>query len=560
MVMREKENREIKRKIVLSPRGTRALPLLLTTMSLPSAWRLLLPAEWAAAQAAAAYAGSPLDTRDGFLHMSPAHAVRETASLYFADAPELTLLRVDLSLLSRTRVRHDWVPSRAVAFPHLLAEADGSIRLPISAVVEVSTLTATGKGEFVGFPSSLAAEEAAAPLDLLFIGQKNYSSWSLRPWLLMRHLRVPFAECFTRVAGRGFSSEIVASTSPSGLVPLLRAGNGDTVWDSLAIAEYLHEAHPGKVWPSDATARAFARCVSAEMHSGFGELRSAMPMNIKMRRPRAAGPLPLSSRVADDIARICAIWVEARTRWGVPSNAGPWLFGSFTASDAMYAPIAWRFKSYGVRPTEPLAAAYVATLLADEHMLEWEESALREEGEGKALGHYDAAAAAAGCVPRLAVEVVDFAPCDAVAFRELNEAWIKAHFVLEAHDIATLSDPSALVASGGRILVALDTSVSERRVLGVCALLQPPADTSRGPGMELAKMGVAEDARGKGVGRKLLEAAISLARSLRVPRIDVLSNRKLSVALALYASVGFVELPLPANDYARADIYMEVKL
>ena len=169
------------------------------------------------------------------------------------------------------------------------------------------------------------------------------------------------------------------------------------------------------------------------------------------------------------------------------------------------------------------------------------------------------------------VSVVPFASRYAGAFRAINLSWISAFFVVEEHDRRVLADPEALVAAGGHILIAVaaaseasataeeaSAADDDPAVLGVLALLLPPAHGT--VGMELAKMGVRESARGKGVGRALGEAAVELARRLRVPRLDILSNRRLTPALALYASLGFIEQPLPPNDYERADIYLVLDL
>jgi GNAT superfamily N-acetyltransferase len=177
---------------------------------------------------------------------------------------------------------------------------------------------------------------------------------------------------------------------------------------------------------------------------------------------------------------------------------------------------------------------------------------------------------------KLPCTVVPYEARFAGAFRAINLSWISSLFRVEAHDEATLSDPCALVAAGGFILVAVaaadDDEASaaagaaasaanggdDARVLGVVSLLTPPASGS--VGLELAKMGVRDHARGRGVGRALGEAAVALARRERVRRLDILSNRKLTAALALYASLGFVERELPANDYERANIYLVLDL
>lgn len=166
-----------------------------------------------------------------------------------------------------------------------------------------------------------------------------------------------------------------------------------------------------------------------------------------------------------------------------------------------------------------------------------------------------AAAAASPRGPRADVRVVDFdgSPQHTAAFQTINAEWISELFTLEPHDVAVLADPPALVRAGGSIFVAVEGAT----VLGVCALLAPAA---AGEGLELAKMGVRASARGRGVGRALGEAAVAAARARGAPRVDILSNRGLTAALALYASLGFVERPLPATDYARADIYLELVL
>lgn len=164
--------------------------------------------------------------------------------------------------------------------------------------------------------------------------------------------------------------------------------DGTVVWDSLAIAEYVHEYVAG-VWPSDPKARAHARCIAAEMHSGFGDLRGAMPMNIKMR---LIGKEP-SAKVASQIERITQIFTDARTRFGIPSGKGPYLFGAFSAADAFYAPVVWRFVTYNVRLATPEARAYVAAMRADPFMREWEAGALAETS---AIGHYDTASGELG--------------------------------------------------------------------------------------------------------------------------------------------------------------------
>jgi glutathione S-transferase len=195
----------------------------------------------------------------------------------------------------------------------------------------------------------------------LVIGNKAYSSWSLRPWLLMKHAGIPFEEKKLSLYQEGAKQQLL-SHSGAGKVPVLHDGK-ETIWDSLAIAEYLAEKHPErKLWPADPAARAQARSVSAEMHSGFSNLRNQMPMNVRRRIPRTP-----SAEVALDIARIQAIWTQCRLRFGA---GGPFLFGAFSIADAMYAPVASRFHTYGVELADP-ARVYAGTLLALPAFLAW---------------------------------------------------------------------------------------------------------------------------------------------------------------------------------------------
>ena len=198
----------------------------------------------------------------------------------------------------------------------------------------------------------------------LYIANKNYSSWSLRPWVLMRELAVVFREHLTPFPDhmRGFRA-----ASPSGKVPYLRDGDA-VIWDSLAIAEYLAERHPG-VWPSDAAARAWARCAAAEMHSGFAVLRECCSMSCGVRVALHDAPDPL----ARDIARIGALWGDGLRRFGGPFLAG----AAFTAVDAMFAPVAFRIQTYGLGFPDALAA-YAKRLLALAAMQEWYAAALAE--------------------------------------------------------------------------------------------------------------------------------------------------------------------------------------
>lgn len=200
----------------------------------------------------------------------------------------------------------------------------------------------------------------------LFIANKNYSSWSLRPWVLMRELGLPFEERQMTFA-EGSSWESFRGFSPTGQVPCLKDGNA-LVWDSLGITEYLAERHEG-VWPADATARAWARCAAAEMHSGFGTLRSRCPMNCGIRVQLDELPEALKR----DIARIGELWNEGLSRFGGPFLAGK----TFTALDAFFAPVAFRIQTYGLS-LDDASMAYVARLLALPAMRSWYEAALAE--------------------------------------------------------------------------------------------------------------------------------------------------------------------------------------
>jgi glutathione S-transferase len=203
----------------------------------------------------------------------------------------------------------------------------------------------------------------------LYIGNKNYSSWSLRAWLPMRHAGIAFEEELLPLDLPG-SKENILARSPSGRVPCL-IHDDLVVWDTLAIGEYLAETFPEKkLWPEQGTARARARSVCAEMHSGFAALRKEMPMNI-----RAEGRKVTPSDAAKgDLARVLAIWADARARFGA---GGPFLFGAFSLADAFYAPVASRCRTYGV-PLEGSARAWVDHVLALPAMKEWTVAARKE--------------------------------------------------------------------------------------------------------------------------------------------------------------------------------------
>lgn len=203
----------------------------------------------------------------------------------------------------------------------------------------------------------------------LIIGNKNISSWSLRPWLILKHLEEPFEEVKIDLRSPD-KKERIREVSPSGKVPVLIDGPHE-IWDSLAIAEYLADCFPGaRLWPQDATARALARSVSAEMHSGFALVREHLTMNFVARNLPVAD-LP---EVRAEIMRIAEIWENLRLRH---LDDGPFLFGHFTVADAMFAPVASRFTSYQVE-LPPLAVAYRDHLMSLPAMREWQVAAEAE--------------------------------------------------------------------------------------------------------------------------------------------------------------------------------------
>ncbi len=209
----------------------------------------------------------------------------------------------------------------------------------------------------------------------LVIGDKRLSSWSLRPWLLLKVFGIPFRETLIRLR-RPESAEEIIRHSPSGKIPLLKA-EGLVVWDSLAIAEFIADEHRDKaIWPADRVKRAVARAVSAEMHSGFYSLRSAMPMDFL----NVYASWPVEEETERDIRRIVAIWRDCRTRFG---EGGDFLFGPFSAADAMFAPVASRFRSYSVDLSafddDGVAARYRDALIGRKEMMEWGEGAKLEE-------------------------------------------------------------------------------------------------------------------------------------------------------------------------------------
>ena len=219
---------------------------------------------------------------------------------------------------------------------------------------------------------------------VLYIGNRNYSSWSMRAWMALEGSGIPFEDVLIPFDFAAGNPEIKA-VSPTGLVPFLKDGTV-TVWETLSIIEYAAELFPDAgVWPKDREARSLARSISAEMHAGFRALRGACPMNMR----RTPGKIDLPDGVARDVSRIEAIWRDCLVKSG-----GPFLFGAFSAADAMFAPVIWRFHSYNVPEHAELSdesRAYLATMLAHPAMQAWERSALAET---EALAHYDTAALA----------------------------------------------------------------------------------------------------------------------------------------------------------------------
>jgi glutathione S-transferase len=202
----------------------------------------------------------------------------------------------------------------------------------------------------------------------LVIGDKNLSSWSLRPWLVLRRYGFEFREIKLALDTPEFKAQI-SRYSGAHRVPVL-IDDEVLVWDSLAIVEYLNEKVGGRAWPADAAARARARSVSAEMHSGFAALRQTWSM-------RALGTnrdVPLTPAAAQDVARIEEIWTECRKQYGA---SGPWLFGEYSIADAMYAPVVLRFNHYGAT-LSATGAAYMRQTLQDPHLQQWIAEAAQE--------------------------------------------------------------------------------------------------------------------------------------------------------------------------------------
>jgi glutathione S-transferase len=207
----------------------------------------------------------------------------------------------------------------------------------------------------------------------LVIGNKNLSSWSLRPWLLMAHAGIPFREQLVPLYPLERRARL-RDYSPNGKVPALRHGDL-LVWESLAIAEYVADLYPDRqLWPADRTVRAVARAVSTEMHAGFGAMRETMTMNIVARTPLREVP----AQVSADIARVIELWKFCRSGYGA---SGPFLFGAFSIADAMFAPVVTRFVTYGVE-VDGDTRAYMETILGLPAMQRWTADAAAEVAAG----------------------------------------------------------------------------------------------------------------------------------------------------------------------------------
>ena len=204
----------------------------------------------------------------------------------------------------------------------------------------------------------------------LVIGNKNYSSWSMRPWMALKGTGISFDEIVIPLYTGDADKQRILDVTRSGKVPALVDGD-ITVWDSLAIIEYAAERFPdARLWPQDVVARAHARSISAEMHSGFMALRNECGMNI--HRPIRSKPLSDDARA--NITRIQQIWTECRARYG---GQGPYLFGAFSGADAMYAPVVHRFRTYAIGVTPPVRD-YMETMQANAAFREWSDAALAE--------------------------------------------------------------------------------------------------------------------------------------------------------------------------------------
>lgn len=204
----------------------------------------------------------------------------------------------------------------------------------------------------------------------LVIGDRNYSSWSLRPWLALRHAGIAFDEIPVRLRQGEATRTAIAAHSPTGKIPVLRLG-AVVIPETIAIIEWAHETAPAAgLLPPDPLARALCRAAGAEMHAGFPTLRNLCPMDIARRLPRPE----ITPDLAREIARIEILWVDCRARFGA---GGPYLFGAFTMADAMFAPVVTRFVTYGIA-LGPVAGAYLETIYGDRHFRTWQAAAAAE--------------------------------------------------------------------------------------------------------------------------------------------------------------------------------------
>ena len=210
----------------------------------------------------------------------------------------------------------------------------------------------------------------------LIIGDKNWSSWSMRPWLVLKRAGVEFEERLVRL-NRPDTPTALAEATPAGLVPTLKDGEL-VIWDSLAISEYVADLRPAAgLWPADPARRALARSAAAEMHSGFRSLRGELPMDLAKREHRTLTPI-----TQDDVRRVVRLWTSLRAQF----PDGPFLVGEWSIADAFFTPVATRFRSYGVMLSDHgddgSAGAYAEVLLQQPEFLEWERGALEDAGQG----------------------------------------------------------------------------------------------------------------------------------------------------------------------------------
>lgn len=223
----------------------------------------------------------------------------------------------------------------------------------------------------------------------LVIANKAYSSWSLRPWMLMTQLGIPFAEDVIPLDTPEFRPRVDAYGAGS-TVPILVDGDR-VIWESLAIMDELADQYPDKaIWPKDPKARALARSISGEMHAGFRALRQACPMNVRKQHPAK----DRGEAVAKDVARIVALWTRALNGFGKPSGQGPFLFGAFSAADAMFAPVVTRFNTFSI-PVDAEIRAYMDAVLGSKAFRQWHQQAMAEawivahdEADEPALGPF----------------------------------------------------------------------------------------------------------------------------------------------------------------------------